>query len=179
MIWCMVYSIPGGVYSGAKWKCKDASIYHMWELPLIVAKGRWRVLLIANLGSSSQMTKVIREWAHNCAKNLNYCMSWVSISEGSLFWDVSCCREIKGVNCYVSHYLKNFLAFLKGRGGEISLPILLSPSAHMNVVFCPQKKNPAVRQDFLRIRLLDDHWRFPHQRHSCLALCVQRALCTL
>lgn len=26
-----------------------------------------------------------------------------SISEGSLLWDVSCYRETKGVNCYVSH----------------------------------------------------------------------------
>lgn len=104
----------------------------MWELPLIAAKGRWRILLIVNLGSSSQMTKVIREWAHNCAKNLNYCKSWASISEGSLFWDVNCCKEIKGVNCYVSHYLKNFLAFLKSRRGEISLPVLLPPPTWMS-----------------------------------------------
>lgn len=59
-------------------------------------------------------------------ENLIYYMSWVSISGGCLFWDVSCCREIKGVNCYVSHYLKNSLAFLKGRGGD--KPSCASPS---------------------------------------------------
>lgn len=79
------------------------------------AKGRWRFLLIVSLGNSSQMTKVLREWGRNCAKNLNYSMSWVSVSESSLFWDVSCCREIKGVNngC-VSHYLE-FLSLVKGQ----------------------------------------------------------------
>lgn len=42
-------------------------------------------------------------------------------------------EKSEGVNCCVSHYLKYFLAFLKGRVGQISFPVLLSPSTHMNV----------------------------------------------
>lgn len=169
----MVYVIPGDVYS--LWgKMETLGTFH---LPNVRAPAHWCDRKVEDSTSSKfkEMTEVIREWVHSFAKTLIYCMSWVSISKGGLLWDFSCCRETKGVNCYVSHYLKNFLAFLKGKRREISLPVLLTSSTHMNIFLCPWKK-AVVRQDFLRIRLLDDHWRFPHQCCSCLAHCAQRAL---
>lgn len=147
----------------------------MCKVPAMAGKGRWRILLIVKVGSSSQTAEVVGGRAHNCAKIPNYCMSWISISEVSLF--SSCCREIR-VN--VSQYLKSFLAFLKGRGGRwalLFLPTWTSSSVHTQKN--KEKKTTVINQDFLRINLLDDHGRLLHQCHSCLALCVQRALCAL
>lgn len=97
----------------------------MCKVLAMAAKGRWRILLIVKVGSSSQTAEVV---GGICAKIPNYCMSWISISEVSLF--SSCCREIR-VN--VSQYLKSFLAFLKGRGGRwalLFLPTWTSSSVH-------------------------------------------------
>lgn len=154
----------------------------MCKVPAMAGKGRWRILLIVKVGSSSQTAEVVGGRAHNCAKIPNYCMSWISISEVSLF--SSCCREIRVLTVKVSQYLTNFLAFLKGRGGRRAFLFFflcphehlpLSTHTHMKI----KKKPTVINQDFLRINLLDDHRRLLHQCHSCLALCVQRALCAL
>lgn len=167
-----MYLIPGDIYSF--WdKMETQGSFHLPNVrtPTHCCK---RKVEDAMSSKFKEVTEVIREWVH-IARPLIYCMSWVRISKGSLLCDVSCFREAKGVNCYVSHYLKNFLAFLEGKRREISLPVLLTSSTHMNIFLCPWKK-AVICQDFLRIRLLDDHWRFPHQCHSCLAHCARRAL---